>query len=940
MGCDFDATYRCKIQGGRIMTDRENYSMKSARDVLDMLSTTDTGLSEAEAEKRLRQYGSNRIATIGKTPPWLRFLYQFKDVLIIVLIVAALASFAIKNFRDGMIMVIIVLVNAIIGYVQEYKAEKIMESLERLVQSPAKIYRGGELVEKSQGLLVPGDVVYLEEGDKVPADMRIIEAFNVRTNDFSLTGESMPQGKSTETLKEPRGIADRDNMAYLGTTVASGTCKGVVVATGMNTEVGKIADLTQQEKQELSPLQRELGVIANRISIFAIFIGIVLFGVSLWEGLGFNLALIYGLGIAVAVVPQALPMQITVALAQGVARLAKKNAVVKKLSSVETLGSTVVLATDKTGTLTKNEMTVKYLWFDGKEYQITGVGYEPKGKILNDEGKDLTKEQIAEIEIMLDAATMASNAEIHKPDEQHQSWYPIGDPTEAALITASTKLGTRSPQEDEENPELHEFSFDSDRKRMSSVRQFGEKTVLCMKGAPDSIVSVSKHVYKGGKAVKITDDDREKIQQLNARYAEQAMRVLAFAYRDLGEGNRDYVMEELERDVTFLGLMAMSDPPKEGVREAIQRAHEAHIETYIMTGDHAVTAQAVGRQIGLGADGEDVRVITGQELGTMSDADLGQTMDGSESLIFSRVSPEDKLRIVRILKGQDKVVAVTGDGVNDAPALKSAHIGIAMGGMGTDVSKEASELVILDDSYATMVDAIREGRTIYTNLKKTILASLTSNMGELTVVLLGLLSVSLAGWPIPILAIQILAIDLLAEILPLTALTFDPASRALMTSPPRSQEEHMINSGTLTGILFYGFLMGALAFANFGFFMVRMGTDLHLNHLLYPRATTVCYATIAFCQFVNILSRRYLHTSVISRSFWTNPKLLWSIVLSISLTLIAVYTPGLSRFLGFASLTGGDWLTILGAALVYLFSHELLKFIRRHREKQGETHIE
>ena len=918
------------------MTDEKAYYMKSAREVIEIFKTKDNGLPEAEAGKRLQQYGSNRIAAIAKIPPWLRFLLQFKDVLIIVLIVAALASFAIRNFRDGMIMVVIIIVNAIIGYVQEYKAEKIMESLEQLVQSPAKVYRDGHLVEKAQETLVPGDVVYLEEGDKIPADIRVIEAFNLRTNDFSLTGESMPQGKSTETIKKPCTVADRDNMAYLGTTVASGTCKGVVVETGMNTEVGKIASLTQVEKDTPSPLQKELGLIAHRISIFAIIIGITLFGVSLWQGLGFNLALIYGLGIAVAVVPQALPMQITVALAQGVARLAKKNAVVKKLSSVETLGSTNVLATDKTGTLTKNEMTVKYLWFDGKEYELTGVGYEPTGSILSDEGKELTKEQIDEIEIMLDAATMASNAEIHEPDENHPSWYPIGDPTEAALVTASTKLGTRSPREDEENPELHEFSFDSDRKRMSSVRQFGDKEVLCVKGAPDSILSVSKHIYRAGKAVIVTDGDRETIGQLQARYAEQAMRVLAFAYRDLSEGKQDYVMEELERDVTFLGLMAMSDPPKEGVREAIEQAHEAHIETYIMTGDHAVTAQAVGREIGLGTEREDLPIITGEQLAKTSDEDLKRTMDGAESLIFSRVSPQDKLRIVKTLKDQEKVVAVTGDGVNDAPALKSAHIGIAMGGMGTDVSKEASELVILDDSYATMVYAIREGRTIYNNLRKTILASLTSNMGELTVVLLGLASVSLAGWPIPILAIQILAIDLLAEILPLTALTFDPASKALMTSPPRSQEEHIINRATLTGILFYGFLMGALAFVNFGLFMYRTGSDLDLSHELYPRATTVAYATIAFCQFVNILSRRYRYASVISRSLWSNPKLLWSILLSIGLTLIAIYTPAINRFLGFASLTVGDWLTILGAGLVYLFSHELLKFFRRQRHKEVE----
>lgn len=913
----------------RTMKQEKAFYLQSVKDILTLLGTTAEGLSDEEAGKRIEEYGKNEIISISKKPWWVTFLLQFKDVLIIVLIVAAAMSFAIGNYRDGCIMLIIVIVNAIIGYKQEFKAEQIMESLKKLVQSPAKVYRSGQLTEVSQDTIVPGDIIFLEEGDKIPADIRITEAFNLRTNDFSLTGESMPQGKKTDTIKKPCSLADRDNMAYLGTTVASGTCKGIAVATGMATEVGKIANLTQVEKEASSPLQKELTVIANRISIFAVFTGIALFAISMWEGLGFNLAIIYGLGIAVAIVPQALPMQITVALANGVARLARKNAVVKKLSSVETLGSTNVLATDKTGTLTKNEMTVRYLWFDGKEYETTGIGYEPKGTIQDEDGRKLTKEEIGKIEIMLDAATMASNAEIHEPDTDHPGWYPIGDPSEAALITASTKLGTRSPQEDEENPELHEFSFDSQRKRMSSVRQFGDKEVLCMKGAPDSILSISTSLYREGKAVKISDADRSKIEDMNRHYAENAMRVLAIAYRDLGEKERDYVMEDMERNVTFLGLMAMSDPPKEGVKEALEQAHEAHIRTFIMTGDHAITAQAVGKQISLAAEGMDVPVITGEQLEEMSDDELKKVMESAESLIFSRVSPEDKLRIVKNLKEQDKIVAVTGDGVNDAPALKSAHIGIAMGGMGTDVSKEASELVILDDSYSTIVYAIREGRTIYNNLKKTILASLTSNMGELTVVLLGLAAVSLVKWPIPILAIQILAIDLLAEILPLTALTFDPASKSLMQEPPRSRDDHMINRDTFVGILFFGFLMGGFAFANFWLFMHRTGASLDLGHVLYPRATTVTYATIVFCQFVNILSRRYRFSSLLNRNLWNNSKILWSILLSIGFTAIAIYVPYINSFLGFAPLTAGDWTTVMGATILYLGTHESLKIYRR-----------
>jgi Ca2+-transporting ATPase len=915
------------------MPNKMAFYMKTVKEVFEALKTGDKGLSSEEVDKRLAEYGENSLTTRVKTPKWLKFLFQFKDVLVIILIVAGTTSYVIGNFRDGTIMFIIVLINAVVGYLQEYKAEKIMDSLQKLVQSPAKVFRNGAVMELSQDKLVPGDLIQLDEGDKVPADCRIIESFNLRTNDFSLTGESMPQEKHSNTIKKTSTLADRDNMAYLGTTVAAGNAKGIIVATGMHTELGKIASLTQEEEKSQTPLQVELGTLGNRITIFAILIGIMLFGVTIWQGLGWNLALIYALGIAVAVVPQALPMQITVALSNGGARLAREHAVVKQLSSVETLGSTNVISTDKTGTLTKNEMTVRNLWFDGQQYEITGVGYEPKGNIVHANGKELTEEEIDKIEIMFDTATMASNAEIHEPDDNHSSWYPIGDPTEAALITASTKLGTRSPREDEENPELQEFSFDSVRKRMSSVRKFDDRVVLCMKGALGSILSISKHIYKNGKAEVITEQDSEAIQKASVAYAQKAMRVLAFGYRELQENTQDYSMEDVEKNIIFLGLMAMSDPPKEGVKEAIEKAHEAHIKTYIMTGDHALTAQAVGKQISLSRTDKEVMVITGEELAETPDEKLQTIMKGNESLIFSRVSPEDKLRIVKTLKSQGAVVAVTGDGVNDAPALKSAHIGVAMGSIGTDVAKEASELILLDDSFSTLVYAIREGRTIYHNLKKTIIASLTSNGAELSIVLLGLVGVGFFGWPIPILAIQILAIDLLAEILPLTALTFDPGSQDIMISPPRSQEEHILNRNTMIEIAFLGFLMGALGFINFGVFLQRTGVELDMAHVLYPRATTLSYATIVCCQYVNILSRRYSYDSIFNSNFWSNKKILWSLIISIVLTLVAIYIPVINHFLGFAPLTLKDWVTILASALVFLSAHEIIKMVKRSKIK-------
>lgn len=909
--------------------DKENFYRQKVKDIFKFLDTGKDGLTDTEAEKRLEENGPNELRTVKGTPIWVLFFQQFADVLMILLLVASVMSFLIQNYRDGIVMLIIAVINAIIGFFQEFKAEKIMASLDKLVQSPAKVIRDGEIKEIPQQELVIGDIISLDEGDKVPADLRIIEAFNLRTNDVSLTGESMPQEKNSNIVSGEKPLADRDNMAYLGTNVASGTAKGVVVRTGMDTEMGKIAALTQAEEKTRSPLQQELKVVANRIAVFAVIIGFTLFGISIYQGLGLNFALIYGLGIAVAVVPQALPMQITVALSQGVNSLATKNAVIKKLSSVETLGSTNVIATDKTGTLTKNEMTVKKVWFNNQEYNITGLGYKPEGDIEKESGEKLTEEEIDELEIMFDAATMASNAEIHPPDDIHSGWYPIGDPTEAALITLSTKLGTRSPKEDEENPELHEFSFDSERKRMSSIRQFEDDKVLTMKGALGSVLSISKYIYKDGKKVEITDEDKKKFNEINEKYSQEAMRVLAIAYRKLGEDETDYVIEEIERDVVILGLVAMIDPPKEGVKEAIENSHKAHISTFIMTGDHAITAKAVGDAISLAVNDEEVPVLTSRDLKDLSSFELKEMMNEHESIIFSRVSPEDKLWIVKNLKDMDKIVAVTGDGVNDAPALKSAHIGVAMGQMGTDVSKEAAELVLLDDSYPTLVHAIRKGRTIYNNLKKTVIASLTSNGGELAIVLLGLIAAALFKWPIPILTIQILSIDLLAEILPLTAFTYDPGSDDLMTSPPREQNEHIVNRNSFQEILFFGILMGGLAFVNFGIFNMMNGSSLTGSHPLYSRATTISYLTIVICQWVNILSRRYEKTTFFSRTFFSSKKMLYSILISIVMVLVVIYTPAINKYLGFSGVTVGDWFRIIIAGGVFLSAHEIMKWFKR-----------
>ncbi len=917
-------------------TSRAYYRM-TVEEALEALETSPKGLPRDEADRRRAKHGPNELSGEFHVSKLLTFLRQFKDVFVILLLIAAAISYGIGSFRDGSVMLAIVVVNAVIGFVQEYKAGKIIESLRNLIRSPARVVVDGELSEVQQHMLVPGDIVKVEAGDKIPADMRLIESFNLRTNDFSLTGESTPQGKHTNAISEEAVLADRDNMAYLGTTVASGSATGVVMATGMGTEMGKIAGMTQETREFPSPLERELSSLANRLTVVVLFISGALFAVALWQGFSLYTSLIYALGIAVAMVPQALPAQVTVALSSTSKLLAERNAVVKNLPSVETLGSTTVICTDKTGTLTKNEMTVQRVWFNGKHHEMTGLGYEPEGDILGDDGEELTQEEIDEIEILMDAATMASNAEIHPPDDDHPSWYAVGDPTEAALVAMSTKLGTRSPTEDEENPELQEFPFDSERKRMSSVRQFDDRIELAMKGATDSVLAISKSIYRDGEIRPITDEDRDEIRRINEEYSNQALRVLAIALRPLDEQGQDYVMEEVEKDVTFLGLVGMIDPPKEGVREAIAECRKAHIRTFIMTGDHAITAQAVGREIGLFEPESPAPVITGAELGGIGDDELAETMENNRAIIFSRVAPEDKLRIVDLLSERGEVVAVTGDGVNDAPALKRADIGVAMGQIGTDVAKEASELVLLDDSFPTLVEAVRQGRTIYSNIRKIVLASLTTNGAELFVVLFGLAAASLQNWAIGILAIQILAIDLFAEILPLTSLTFDPPDEAMMTAPPRDLGDHILNPRTAPEIVWLGLLIGGLAFLNYALFMVREDTFFTTEAprtAMYARATTLAYLTIAYCQFANILSRRFERTTVFHRSFFTNRPMLISVAASIVLTSVAVYTPGISDFLFFEGPRPVDWIYILGAGLLYLAVFEGMKAVKRKRSDE------
>jgi len=904
-------------------------------EVLAHFGTRKEGLLPKEVDPRYGVYGYNRLTEINKESFLVKFFSQFKDLMAVVLIVAALLALYMGSYRDATILGIIVLINAIISFIQEFKAERMMDSLKSLAKAKAKVIRGGKTMEIESDELVPGDIVMLEEGDAIPADLRVFEENNLGANDFSLTGESNPVKKFTHVIEGITELASRNNIAFMGTTVATGNGKGIVVATGMYTELGRIANLSQQTVAELSPLQKELNNLAKKVSYTALFVGVALFIVGMLLKFSFRESFVFALGIAAACVPEGLPAQVSVALSLAAGRLTEKKAVIKKLSAVETLGSTHIICTDKTGTLTTNEMTVQKILIGSQEFDLSGIGYEPKGELLKSDGKAVSAQDLKSYRLFFENGAFSSNARISAPDTEHNSWYCIGDPTEGALITLAIKAGVNPTELDKQFPEIKEFTFDAVRKRMSSVRNRDGKTWLYAKGSPQSMIACCTRIWDGKSVRPITDEDRQLIKQKDDEYARLALRNLAYAYREMPDFKPEDTFREAEKDLIWMGLVSMIDPPRKEVKAAISAALRAYIRVIIITGDYALTAEAIARKIGIGGarNKGDIKVITGKELEAMSDIELLQKLVYT-NLIFARTSPENKLRIVDVLKKAGEIVAVTGDGVNDAPALKKADIGVAMGKVGTEVAKESAELILLDDSFATLVVAIQEGRTIFQNLRKTIMSTITSNMAELGAVLLSLVGTLLYNTPVAIVGVQILAIDLVGEMLPLTFLTWDPAQKGIMTEPPRNPSDHIINRSTLTDIAWAGFLMGGLAFMNFMFVFYREHTSpsgIDPTSLIYMRATTLTYISIVLAQWMNIMSRRAGEkTSILSSYIWSNKRLLLSFLISLFFLLNIVYNPYISPFLYTAPLTLADWGYAVLAAFVFLIIREnYKKFLNR-----------
>jgi len=849
------------------------------------------GLNAFEAQKRLEKYGFNRLPEQKKISPFRIFLNQFTSLIVWILIGAGFIAGILGEWIDAWAIAVIVFLNAVLGFIQEYQAERSLSALKKLSSPKSKVIRDGASQIVDSSLLVPGDLVLLEAGDHIPADGRVIYSIQLSTQEAAMTGESAPVHKITEALAEENlSIGDRKNMVFMGTVVVSGKGRMVVTQTGLETELGKIASMLQEGSEEKTPLQIRLEELGRRLVYFCLGIVAVVFALGLWRGMAFIEILLTALSLAVAAIPEGLPAIVTVALALGVRRMVKRNALIRRLPSVETLGCASVICTDKTGTLTQNEMTVRSIWVNERFVDVSGVGYIPEGN-FEQEGKVLKPEDNDEFMMAFKIAVLCNNAELR---ESGGMWQVIGDPTEGALLTAAGKASLQKKVLESQHAFLGEIPFDSERKRMSVLRQFLGKNILFTKGAPDIILSRSESILINGKVISLNLEQKNKIMQANEKLASQALRVLAVAYREIDEGIS--LDESAENKLILVGLIAMMDPPRPEAKKAIELCKQAGIRTVMITGDHKETAMAVARELGL--MNENVLAINGQELDQMSDEELKNNV--KKFVVYSRVSAEHKLKIVRAWKNVGEIVAMTGDGVNDAPAIKEADIGIAMGITGTDVTKEASDMVITDDNFASIVSAVEEGRGIYDNIIKFVSYLLSSNIAELLVIFVGMLlgfTDQKGNAFVSLSAVQLLWMNLVTDGFPAIALGLDPVDPNAMNRPPRKPSEPILSFkfGLQLSLISLTVATGAIVACHFG---LRTSAEL---------AQTMALTTLVVLELIRVqMIRSQYHVGLFS-----NRWLLAALISSLFLQLVVIYIPPLQKIFGTVSLGAIEWMVIL-----------------------------
>ena len=881
--------------------EREWHALQVA-EVFKHFGTPEEGLRPEVAAQRLAQYGPNELQAAHHISPWEILFEQFKNVLIIILLIGTALSAFLGEGVDAIAIAVIILFAVGLGFVQEYRAERAIEALREMAAPTAAVLRNGEEEEIPAREVVPGDMIILRAGDKIPADARLIESVNLQVEEAALTGESLPVEKHIQPIpNESLAIGDRKNMVYGGTAVTYGRGRALATATGMGTEFGKIAQLLQTVESGKTPLQENLDKVGHLLARAAFIIVAVIVGLGLFRGQPFIEMILFGIALAVAVVPEALPAVVTISLAIGVQRMVKRNALVRRLPAVETLGSTTVICSDKTGTLTKDEMTVRKIFVMGEILNVSGAGYEPHGQFSNN-GR--TVEPSDALKRLLSGATLASDAHIVHAETENR-WHVKGDPTEGALVVAAAKAGLRKIDLDITYPRVNEIPFTSETKRMTTLHKMDEKIVAFSKGAPEIVIeSCTRQLTVNGE-VPLEAAGKEQILEVARRMAAEALRVLAVATRS------DAHLEVAEQEMTFLGLLGMIDPPRPEAREAIRTCEKAGIKVVMITGDHPLTAQAVARELGLLKTG---RVVTGAQLEAMSEETFVREVENIE--VYARVSPAHKLRVVSALQNNGHIVAMTGDGVNDAPALKKADIGIAMGITGTDVTKEAAAMTLTDDNFASIVAAVEEGRGIFGNIKKYLMYLLSSNIGEILL----MAGATLLGMPLPLATVQILYINLATDGLPALALSVDPPEADLMRRSPRDPRV-----GIFTRPVVILMVMGGiwLALVNLLLFSWALSTGRSPEE-----ARTMTFVSVVLFEFFKAYNFRSDHNSVFQKPFankWLNLAILWELIL----LSVIVYQPFLHTVFGTFSLPLVDWMIIIGLAVTVVPVLELGKWMER-----------
>jgi len=935
-----DARRAGEVTGADALTEASpgtEYWTIPTDDLFSALETDPQGLDEKEAALRLERFGPNEIAEVAGTPLVVKFLANFYHLFAIMLWIGGALAFVGGMPELGWAIFAVIVINAIFSFWQEFRAEKATEALKRLMPAKAHVLREGVVREILAAEIVPGDVLVLEEGDSISADARVIDEFDLRVNQATLNGESQPAKRTSSPATESfSALTEVPNLVFAGTTVAYGRGRAIAFATGMKTQFGAIATLTQSLEEDLSPLQKEMGRVTRLVAFLATGLGILFFilgyflaGLSLAEGF------IFSVGIIVANVPEGLLPTVTLSLAMGVQRMAKRNALVKKLSSVETLGSTTVICTDKTGTLTQNEMTVRNVYLPGVEVEVTGTGYDPSGELRSKDGRALDAETEARAERLLRAAALCSNARLREPDEASPAWRVIGDPTEAALLVAARKAGLDLDAEASRLPRLVEAPFDSRRKRMATAHRDGKSYVAFVKGAPKETLELCTHALSADGVEVMTPQIVDAAMAANDEFAVGGLRVLAVASRQLDSVGRADA-EEIEHDLTFLGLVAMMDPPRPEVAEVVEQCCTAGIRIIMITGDYGLTAESIARRVGI-VRSADLRIIIGSELEDMTVEELTSSLDSGQEVLFARVSPEHKMRIATTLKSLGHIVAMTGDGVNDAPALKAADIGVAMGTCGTDVAREAAEMVLADDNFASIVHAVEEGRAVYDNIRRFVTYIFTSNIPEIVPFILFVLF----RIPLPLTVLQILAIDLGTDIVPALALGVEKPEPGVMRRSPRAPKDRLLNRRVLTrAYLFLGaFQAAACMLAYYYAYWVngwRPGMQLADTGQLYMFATTMTFAAVVATQIGNGFAQRTNRESIFQIGLLSNKLLLAGIASEIALLAALVYIEPLARVFGFVPLSAQDWLFLACLAPTLLVADEIRKwFVRRLHPHPG-----